>query len=138
MNGRAVVLDELAQGLRPPAQGLERFEGLTDEDQSVALRDLCRFCVQARATGDDALEGIRRPGLRPTRTPSVPVPRGRIDEQLGKVAGLTPRHERIKAFRSLVQILGLADARRRERFRADGCSHERHQPAPDRGRGVPA
>ncbi|MEV8022382.1 DUF5958 family protein [Streptomyces sp. NPDC086554] len=77
--------------------------------------------------GLDAAEGIRRSGLRPTHTPSVLVGRGRIDEQLGKVAELTPRHERIKAFRLLIHILGLADARRRERFCADGCSHEWHQ-----------
>ncbi|MFE7216436.1 DUF5958 family protein [Streptomyces sp. NPDC001698] len=64
---------------------------------------------------------------KPTHTPSVLVTRGRIDEQLGKVAGLTPPHERVKAFRLLVQILGLADARRRERFCADGCRHEWHQ-----------
>ncbi|MGW4824601.1 DUF5958 family protein [Streptomyces sp. NPDC004227] len=122
-----MILNELAQGLRPLSHGLAWFEGLTDEEQSVVLRDLCQFCVQARATSEDALEGIKRSGLRPTHTPSVLVTRGRIDEQLGKVAGLTPPHERVKAFRLLVQILGLADARRRERFCADGCRHEWHQ-----------
>ncbi|WP_406278101.1 DUF5958 family protein [Streptomyces sp. NBC_00191] len=127
MNERAVLLNELAQGLRPLAQGLEWFESLSDQEQSVALRDLYQFCVQARATQDDAVEGIRRSGLRPTHTPSVLVTRGRIDEQLGKVAGLTPQHERIKAFRLLVQVLGVADTRRRERFCAGGCGHEWHQ-----------
>ncbi|MFE0382085.1 DUF5958 family protein [Streptomyces inhibens] len=91
----------------------------------------------ARATGDDALEGIRRSGLRPTHTPSVLVVRGRIDEQVGKAAGLPPRHERIKAFRLLVQILGLADARRRERICADGCCHEWHRLARDQEPGLP-
>ncbi|MGI5404974.1 DUF5958 family protein [Streptomyces sp. CA-135486] len=138
MNDRAVVLNELAQGLRPLSQGLEWFEGLTDVEQSVALRDLCQFCVQARATSGDALEGIRRSGLRPTHTPSVLVMRGQIDMQLGRVANLTPRHERIKAFRLLIQVLGLADARRRERFCADECSHEWHQLARGREPGLPA
>jgi hypothetical protein len=132
MNQRAVILNELAQGLRPLSQGLEWFESLTAGEQSGALRDLCQFCIQARATSEDAREGIRLSGIRPTLTPSVLVTRGRIDDQLGKVAGLTPRHERIKAFRLLVQVLGLADARRRERFCAGRCSHEWHQLAPGR------
>lgn len=127
MNDRAVLLNELAQGLRPLSQGLEWFESLADEEQSVALRDLSQFCVQARATSDDAREGIRRSGLRPTHTPPVLLMRGQISVQLGKVAGLTPRHERIKAFRLLVEVLGLADARRREQFCADGCCHDWHQ-----------
>ncbi|WP_306459786.1 DUF5958 family protein [Streptomyces sp. Ag109_G2-15] len=48
-------------------------------------------------------------------------------QQLGKIAGLTPLRERIKAFRLLVQVLGLADARRRERSCVEGCCHEWHQ-----------
>ncbi|MFI2201375.1 hypothetical protein ACH47Z_11500 [Streptomyces sp. NPDC020192] len=38
-----------------------------------------------------------------------------IDVQLGKVAGLTPEHERIRAVRLPAQVLGVADARRRMR-----------------------
>nr|WTB12000.1 DUF5958 family protein [Streptomyces antimycoticus] len=132
MHERTVILNELAQGLRPLPRGLEWFASLADEEQSVALRELCQFCIQARATTSDALEGVRRSGLRPTHTPSVLVARGRVDEQLGKVAALAPRHERIKAFRLLVHVLGLADARRRERSCADGCGHEWHRLAGDR------
>ncbi|MFC9504209.1 DUF5958 family protein [Streptomyces sp. NPDC057002] len=127
MNERSLILNELAQGMRPPAEGLAWFEELADAEQSAVLRELHQFCVQARATAEDALEGIRRSGLRPTHTPSVLVTRGRIDEQLGKVAGLTPLYERVRAFRLLLQVLGLADARRRERACADGCCHEWHQ-----------
>ncbi|MFD5162226.1 DUF5958 family protein [Streptomyces hawaiiensis] len=127
MDERAVTLNELAQGLRPPAQGLAWFEGLAEDEQGDVLRMLREFCVQARATAEDASEGIRRSGLRPTHTPSVLILAGRFDEQLGKVVALRPRHERIKAFRLLIEVLGLADARRRERYCADGCGHEWHQ-----------
>ncbi|MER7578434.1 DUF5958 family protein [Kitasatospora sp. NPDC097691] len=121
-----MILNELAQGLRPMAEGIGWFEGLADEDQRLVLRELDQFCRQARAGTDDASEAVRLAGLRPTYTPCVLVTRGPIEHQLGKVAALTPAHERIKAFRLLVHTLGLADARRRERFCAAGCGHEWH------------
>ncbi|MFJ5732390.1 DUF5958 family protein [Streptomyces paradoxus] len=128
MNERAVLLNELAQGLRPPAEGVTWFEGLDEDEQHEVLLTLREFCVQARATGEDASEAVRRSGLRPTHTPSVLIlAAGRIDQQLGKVAALRPRHERIKAFRLLVHVLGRADARRRERYCAEGCGHDWHQ-----------
>ncbi|MET8330800.1 DUF5958 family protein [Streptomyces sp. NPDC005181] len=60
--------------------------------------------------------------LRPTHTPAVLITRGRIDQQLGKIACLTPPDERRKEFRLLIAILAIADERRRERFCSDGCS----------------
>ncbi|WP_330239215.1 DUF5958 family protein [Streptomyces sp. NBC_00525] len=55
------------------------------------------------------------------------ISRGRVDEQLGKIAGLTPLDERRKAFRLLIAVLSIADARRRERFCFGGCSHWWHR-----------
>ncbi len=132
MNERESTLNELAQGLRPVAEGLAWFDGLAEEEQPVVLRDLTHFCLQARATHEDAVEGVRRSGLRPTHTPAVLATRGRVDHGLWGAALLRPRHERIKAFRLLVQVLALADARRRARHCADGCTHDWHQlKAPD-------
>jgi len=82
--------------------------------------------VQARAVTEDGPESIRRAGLRPTHTPAVLIARGPIDQQLGKIAGLTPVDERRKAFRLLVAVLAVADERRRERFCSDGCGHWWH------------
>ncbi|MFE1879522.1 DUF5958 family protein [Streptomyces diastatochromogenes] len=62
MNERAVILNGLAQGLRPLSQGLAWFEGLADEEQAVALRDLCQFCVQARAACWYRAWGLRMRG----------------------------------------------------------------------------
>ncbi|MFI6458555.1 DUF5958 family protein [Streptosporangium amethystogenes] len=39
MYEREVILNELAQGLRPMSWGVEWFEGLTAEEQFVALRE---------------------------------------------------------------------------------------------------
>ncbi|NGO75244.1 hypothetical protein G6045_06055 [Streptomyces sp. YC504] len=126
MNEHAVLLNELAQGLRPMAQGIDWFENLSEDMQAAALRDLYQFCIQARATKEDGPASIRRAGIRPTHTPAVLITRGRIDEQLAKIASLAPQHERIKAFRLLVALLAVADGRRRERFCSHGCSHSWH------------
>ncbi|WP_255431316.1 DUF5958 family protein [Streptacidiphilus sp. PB12-B1b] len=84
------------------------------------------YCIQARATVEDAPESIRSAGIRPTHTPAVLIARGQMSVQLAKVVGL-PQDERVKAFRPLVALLGVADRRRRERFCAAGCSHAWHR-----------
>ncbi|MFE7760391.1 DUF5958 family protein [Streptomyces sp. NPDC057438] len=58
--------------------------------------------------------------------PAVLITRGPIDQQLGKIVGLTPVHELRKAFRLLVAVLAVADERRRERFCSGGCGHWWH------------
>ncbi|WP_405559055.1 DUF5958 family protein [Streptomyces sp. NBC_01171] len=84
-------------------------------------------CVQARAVTEDAPESIRSSRLRPTHTPTVLISRDRINEQLGKIAGLAPLDESRKAFRLLIAVLAIADGRRRERFCSGGCSHWWHR-----------
>ncbi|MEV0007209.1 DUF5958 family protein [Streptomyces sp. NPDC051840] len=132
MAERDVLLNELAQGLRPMSQGIEWFDGLGQEDQSEVLLFLHHHCVQARAASEDAPEAVRLAGLRLTHTPAVLISRGRINQQLMKIAGLTPVDERRKAFRLLIAVLAVADARRRELFCSDGCGHWWHRlSAPD-------
>ncbi|MEX0174407.1 DUF5958 family protein [Streptomyces sp. LMG1-1-1.1] len=127
MTERDVLLNELAQGLRPMSEGIEWFDVLGQEEQSEVLLFLRHHCVQARAVTEDAPESICRAGLRPTHTPAVLISQGRIDEQLGKIAGLAPLDERRKAFRLLISVLAIADARRRERDCSGGCSHWWHK-----------
>ncbi|WP_405933483.1 DUF5958 family protein [Streptomyces sp. NBC_00827] len=127
MSERDVVLNELAQGLRPMAQGIEWFDALSAEEQSETLRFMSHHCIQARVAAEDGPESVRRAGLRATHTPAVLITRGRIDQQLGKIASLDPLDERRKAFRLLIALLAIADGRRRERFCGDGCSHWWHR-----------
>ncbi|MEU5090580.1 DUF5958 family protein [Streptomyces sp. NPDC021356] len=70
---------------------------------------------------------VSTPGLRPTHTPAVLITRGRINEQLGKIANLAPLDERRKVSRLLIEGLEIADARRRERYCAEGCRHWWHR-----------
>ncbi|MGW7086832.1 DUF5958 family protein [Streptomyces sp. NPDC054871] len=111
----------------PVQQGIAWFDGLSAEDQSETLLFLSQRCVQARAVTEDGPESIRRAELRPTHTPAVLITRGRIDQQLGKIAGLVPLDERRKAFRLLIAVLAIADERRRERYCSDGCGHWWHR-----------
>ncbi|MFJ9871315.1 DUF5958 family protein [Streptomyces sp. NPDC101165] len=114
-------------------------DDLGPEEQSEVLLFLRHHCVQARAVAEDGPENIRRAGLRPTHTPAVLITRGRTDQQLGKIARLTPADERHKAFRLLIAVLAIADERRRERFCSDGCGHWWHRlPAPDPARSIKA
>ncbi|MFD7864450.1 DUF5958 family protein [Streptomyces sp. NPDC059783] len=85
-----IMLNQLAQGLRPMSQGVAWFESLNTQERSSTLVLLAHYCVQARATAEDAPESIRRSGLRATHTPAVLLVRGRIDQQLRKIAALTP------------------------------------------------
>ncbi|MFE5597041.1 DUF5958 family protein [Streptomyces sp. NPDC056549] len=126
MNERDVLLNALAQGLRPMSEGVAWFHELGSEEQSEVLLFLRHHCVQARAVAEDAPESICRAGLRPTQSPAVLISRGRIDMQLGKIAGFTPVDERRKAFRLLIAVLTVADGRRRERFCSGGCGHWWH------------
>ncbi|MFF3617315.1 DUF5958 family protein [Streptomyces sp. NPDC002580] len=127
MTRRDVILNELAQGLRPMQEGVEWFDALPQEKQYEVLRHLSHHCLQARAVEEDGPESIRRAGLRPTHTPAVLITRSRIDQQLRKIAGLTPVDERRKAFRLLVALLAVADARRRVTFCRGDCGHWWHQ-----------
>ncbi|MFG3474282.1 DUF5958 family protein [Streptomyces sp. NPDC047980] len=131
-----VYLNELAQGLRPLDEGIEWFAALPEDEQTRTLRLLAGFCFQAHPTAEEAVESIRRSGLRPTHTPAVMLVRGRIEDRVGAIASLTPRHERMKAFRLLIALLAIADGRRRRRCRVVGCGHEWHRLTADREAGT--
>ncbi|MGA5425152.1 DUF5958 family protein [Streptomyces lavendulocolor] len=75
MNERAVVLNGLAQKIRPLEQSIDWFASLADAEQFEVLRDLAGFCIQARALIEDGPESIRRSGIRPTHTPAVLITR---------------------------------------------------------------
>ncbi len=115
-----VVLNELAQGLRTTAEGVEWFEGRSEDDQRKILRALVQFCGQARACEDDVPESIARSGIRPTHTPAVMLTKWRFG-----MAAL-PAYELTKSFRLLVPLFSIADTRRRALHCANGCGHEWH------------
>ncbi|AYL37312.1 DUF5958 family protein [Streptomyces fungicidicus] len=115
-----VILNELAQGLRPTADGVEWFEGLLEDDQRKVLHALVLFCGQARACEEDVPESITRSGIRPTHTPAVMLTKWRFGMEA------LPAYELTKSFRLLVALFSIADTRRRTLHCADGCGHAWH------------
>ena len=115
-----VILNELAQDLRSTAEGVEWFEGLSEDDKRKAVHALVLFCGQARAHEDDVPESIARSGIRPTHTPAVMLTKWRFG-----MASL-PAYELTKSFRLLVALFGIADTRRRALYCVGGCGHEWH------------
>ncbi|MEV7239267.1 DUF5958 family protein [Streptomyces sp. NPDC051020] len=93
MNERDVILNELAQALRPISEGAW-FDTLDSEEQVDTPRALSHHSIQARAVTEDGPESIRRAGLRPTHTPAVLITRGQIDHQLGKIVAAILSGER--------------------------------------------
>ncbi|MGW3828600.1 DUF5958 family protein [Streptomyces sp. NPDC005071] len=115
-----MILNELAQGLRSTAEGVEWFESLSEADQRKALHALVLFCGQARAREEDVPESIARSGIRPTHAPAVMLTKWRFGmEHL-------PAYELTKSFRLLVAFFSIADTRRRALHCAGGCGHEWH------------
>ncbi|MFE1925092.1 DUF5958 family protein [Streptomyces asoensis] len=72
-----MILNELAQGLKPVDEGVEWFEGLSEGDQRKALHALVLFCGQASTREEDVPESTARSGIRPTQTPAVMLTKGR-------------------------------------------------------------
>ncbi|MFC8951571.1 DUF5958 family protein [Streptomyces sp. NPDC057101] len=115
-----MILNELALGLRPTAEGVEWFESLSEDDQRKALHTLVLFCGQARGREDDVSESIARSGIRPTHTPAVMLTKWRFGMES------PPAYELTKSFRLLIALFSIADTRRRELRCAGGCGHEWH------------
>jgi hypothetical protein len=123
---KMVVINELAQGLRAIAGGLDWFDAMADSEQVAVLEEIAGYCIEARAITDDVPAAIRRAGLRPTYTPAVLAARGQLHVQLPKITDL-PSDERRKAFRLLIALLGVADERRRAVFCRQSCTHWWHR-----------
>ncbi|WP_328708044.1 DUF5958 family protein [Streptomyces mesophilus] len=115
-----MILNELAQGLRPVAEGVAWFEGLAEDDRRKALHALVLFCRQARACEEDVPESIARSGIRPTHTPAVMLTKWRFGMEA------LPAYELTKSFRLLVALFSIADTRRRTLYCAGGCGHAWH------------
>jgi hypothetical protein len=125
MDRPVIVLNELAQGVWPLAEGVTWFERSDIDERSLILRSLALYCREANATARDARKSARAVGLDPTDTPAVLIAHRCDEEQLVKIIRL-PEGEWTKAFRLLVVLFSRADTRRRQRSCAAGCLHEWH------------
>ncbi len=128
MNDRLIILNELAQRLRPLQEGAAWFHGQHETEQQETLQLLAFLCEQAGAALTDGPAAIARAELRPTHTPAVLLARGdHLQSQLRKIVRL-PADERAKSFLLLTALFAVADDRRRALYCGDDCSHSWHHP----------
>ncbi|MFC4517937.1 DUF5958 family protein [Streptomyces ehimensis] len=116
------VVNEIAQGLRTLDAGVGWFSGLAPTRQQEVLQEATGYALQAHITSADGRAGVARSGVKPTANPAVMIC---MDPPRYGFAGL-PSAEHLKAFRVLVSVFAIADARRRETYCKGACGHEWH------------
>ena len=125
MADRLRLLNELSQEIIPLSDGLVWFGELSPEERRAVIRELAVLCIQAGAVTEDVAASILRAKVKRTVTPAVLLSRGSLIEQLAKVGNL-PDDEMEKSFKILIALLSIADARRRNVYCRDGCTHWWH------------
>ncbi|MFJ9343760.1 DUF5958 family protein [Streptomyces sp. NPDC101733] len=127
-DGRAVrrateqVVNEIAQGLRTLDEGTAWFSVLSLTGRRTVLREAGGYVMQAHITAADGRAGVARSGVKPTANPAVMIC---MDPPRWGFANL-PADEHVKAFRVLVSVFAVADARRRETYCKGKCGHAWH------------
>lgn len=125
-----IRLNQLAQSVGAIEGGEEWFRARDLAKQRGILRALACFAAQAGAGPSDADAAIARSGLRPGHTPAVLLRGGRLRMQVAKILAL-PAGEHERAFRLLLALFAIADARRRSLQCSGGCSHSWHRDLSD-------
>ncbi|WP_369009094.1 DUF5958 family protein [Streptomyces sp. WAC06614] len=120
------VVNEIAQGLRTLDDGPAWFSGLSPADRRDVLQQVSGYAMQAHLTPADGRAGVTRSGVKPTADPAVMIC---MDPPRYAFWGL-PADEHVKAFRVLVRVFAVADARRRETSCKGTCGHSWHHLPP--------
>jgi hypothetical protein len=124
-----IRLNRIASGYELLESGNDWFVDLDEMSRRAAIRTLGYMTMQAGATADDVVAAITSSKLKPTFTPCVQLSRGKLKTQISKVSQL-PNDELPKVFRLLIELLRIADRRRKDV--CDGeCSHWWHQDLKD-------
>lgn len=128
----AMLLSEYELKINKAAQGMISYPEITswfeslNEEQQIKVRAELNYCVfQAHPTSQEIEVAIQKSGLKPTFTPCVVFMSNHINEALQKNLRL-PNDEWLKSFRLTLEILAVADERRRKTQCANGCTHDWH------------
>jgi len=125
-----IWLNQVAQGIESLEAGVEWFGDLEAGRQREVMQRLAEAVNQALPLAHELPDAARTAGIEPTHTPYVMLSRGPIRLQLTRMADL-PLIDRMRAFRLLVALLGISDARRRSTRCPDGCTHWWHRDLSD-------
>jgi hypothetical protein len=131
-DGRAIrcdterVVNEVAQKLRTLDDGTAWFTALSPAGRTAVLQEVAGYAMQAHITTADGHGGVARSGVKPTANPAVMIC---MDPPRYGFAAL-PSDEHVKAFRVLVPVFSVADARRRQTYCKGTCRHAWHNLVP--------
>lgn len=130
-----ILLNQLAQGIKPIELGKKWFSNLSVSEQQEILSYLSSLITQAGAVGNDVQCAITQAQLKDTLTPCVLLLQAKRNDPLGsnglrqllaKVIILPP-DEYGKSFLLFISLLGVADLRRRNNEHTNNCNHWWHR-----------
>ncbi len=121
-----VLLNQYAQDILKIDDGKAWFNSLSPKEQHELLRELSNLIIQAGVKDSDVNVAIKKSGLKPTYTPCVLLQKGNLKCQLAKTLSL-PIAEYAKTFSLFINLLSIADKRRRETRCKNECSHWWHK-----------
>lgn len=122
----SILVNQWVQDVKRTSDLLSWFETATDKRKSEILQSLVYLCQQARAVPSDGIEAIACSELNPRRSACVILSKGATTETLNKVASLKFVDGK-DAFLLLLQVLKLADKRRRDQEGGSSCHHWWHR-----------
>jgi hypothetical protein len=126
----AILLNQLAQGIVSYSDGDAWFQARNVGDQRRLLLGLNVLILQASPRREDAALAISAAQLPQTLTPCVLLTKPDLRIQLAKLAQL-PEPELPRAFRLLIELLAVADNRRRREKPLDLVNHWWHRDLSD-------
>ncbi|QHP68429.1 DUF1493 family protein [Bradyrhizobium sp. LCT2] len=121
-----ILLNQLAQGIASNPEGDAWFGAQSEDDKRRLLRGLSNFILQARPKPEDVVVAIAESRLKPTLTPCVLIAMPNLRVQLAKLVML-PEFELPRVFRLLIELLAVADGRRRKERPLDRINHWWHR-----------
>ena len=121
-----ILLNQLAQDIVAASSGEKWFDLQGVEDQRRILRGLSNLVLQSSPRPPDAATAVSESGMSPTLTPCVVIVKHSLKDQLAKFPQLA-EEELLRAFRLLIALLRISDARRRAKMPLDLVNHWWHR-----------
>ena len=120
-----ILLNEIAQGVRPLEDGLKLLAEITPVTRKELWSSLRMMVQQAHPTLEDVEEAIKSSNLKTSFTPCVLMLKDQRPHQVQRITQL-PENEAEKSFRLLIAVFATADRRRRSSCPKD-CCHGWHR-----------
>jgi hypothetical protein len=120
-----IIINRIAQDKFDFDEGVQWFDRLEKKKQRDVLDKLILFIQQAHPTKEFIDMGLEAAPIKQTMTPVVIFKTQNLNAALDKMRTIGEDEWR-KTFATMLSIFKVADAKRRETWCKDGCTHEWH------------